>query len=105
MFNDPALTERAVAALQKVLGEANVTEVAPSMGGEDFGRIGRAGVPIVMLRLGAVNRERLDGYTEQGEQPPSLHSPKFYPDPEQTIKTGVTTLAATALELLRPTSD
>ncbi len=105
LFNDPALTERTVAALQKVLGEANVKEKPPSMGGEDFGRIGRAGVPIVMLKLGAVNRDRLDQYTERGEQPPSLHSPKFYPDPEQTITTGVTTLAATALELLRPTSD
>ena len=105
LFNDPVLTERLVAALGKVLGEANVKEVAPSMGGEDFGRIGRAGVPIVMLKLGAVNRERLDQYTERGEQPPSLHSPKFYPDPEQTITTGVATLAATALELLRPTSE
>ncbi len=103
LFNDPALTERTVAALKKVLGEANVTETAPSMGGEDFGRIGRAGVPIVMLKLGAISRERLDQFTEQGEQPPSLHSPKFYPDPGPTITTGVTTLVTTALELLRPT--
>ncbi|MGI9455998.1 MAG: amidohydrolase [Aeoliella sp.] len=105
LFNDPALTEQTVAALEKVLGEANVKEAAPSMGGEDFGRIGRAGVPIVMLKLGAVSSERLDQYKERGEQPPSLHSPKFYPDPEQTITTGVTTLVATALELLQPTSE
>lgn len=105
LFNDPALTERVAAALKKTLGEKNVTEVPPSMGGEDFGRIGRAGVPIVMLKLGAVNRERLDQYTQQGEQPPSLHSPKFYPDPEQTITTGVTMLGATALELLQPPAE
>ena len=105
LFNDPQLTERTVATLKKVLGEANVREVQPSMGGEDFGRIGRAGVPIVMLKLGAISRERLDQYKERGEQPPSLHSPKFYPDPEQTITTGVTTLATMALELLRPTAE
>jgi amidohydrolase len=105
LFNDPELTERTVATLKKVLGETNVTETAPTMGGEDFGRIGRAGVPIVMLKLGAVSRERLDGYTERGEQPPSLHSPKYYPDPELTITTGVTTLVTTALELLQPGSE
>ena len=32
--------------------------------------------------------------------PPSLHSPLFYPDPEPTLKTGVESLAAAALELL-----
>jgi len=104
LFNDPELTERTVAALKKVLGDANVKESVPSMGGEDFGRIGRAGVPIVMLKLGAISRERFDKYTESGERPPSLHSPKFYPDPEQTITTGVTTLVTAALDLLQPSS-
>jgi amidohydrolase len=102
LFNDPALTERTVKALKKVLGDANVTEAEPSMGGEDFGRIGRAGVPIVMLNLGSVSAERLAEYKRQGVEPPSLHSPKFYPDPELTIKTGVTTLVTSALNLLHP---
>ena len=105
LFNDPQLTERVVAALKPALGEANVIEVPPTMGGEDFGRFGGAGVPIVMLQLGAVNSERLDEFKKAGTPPPSLHSPKFYPDPERTITTGVATLATAALELLRPTSE
>ena len=103
LFNDPALTERVVTALKKVLGESNVKEAAPSMGGEDFGRIGRAGVPIVMLKLGAIDHDRLKALLARGEQPPSLHSPKFYPDAEPTITAGVTTLVTAALELLRHT--
>lgn len=100
LYNDPQLTERLVAALKPVIGEKNVTESTPSMGGEDFGRIGRAGVPIVMLKLGVVGQERLDAYRDKGEQPPSLHSAKFYPDPEKSISTGVTTFVTAVQELL-----
>lgn len=100
LFNDPELTERVVAALKPVLGEKNLVEAEPSMGGEDFGRIGRAGVPIVMLKLGTLSKERLDGYRERGEQPPSLHSSKYYPDPEESIRTGVTAFVTAALDLL-----
>ncbi len=100
LFNDPELTERVVAALKPVLGEKNLVEVEPSMGGEDFGRIGRAGVPIVMLRLGGVTKARLDEYRERGVQPPSLHSAKFYPDAKEALETGVTALATATLDLL-----
>jgi len=102
LFNDPQLVERIVPALQAVLGAENLEEVEPSMGGEDFGRIGRAGVPIVMLKLGAVSQERLDQYQAEGTEGPSLHSPKFYPNPEATITSGVTTLVTVVLELLKP---
>jgi amidohydrolase len=105
LFNDLQLTERVVEALKPALGEANVVEVPPTMGGEDFGRLGGAGLPIVMLQLGAVSRERLDQYKAAGTPPPSLHSPKFYPDPDKTISTGVATLATVALELLKPTNN
>lgn len=101
LFNDPELTAQVVAALKPALGDKNVQEVEPSMGGEDFGRIGRAGVPIVMLKLGVVDQERLDQYRKDGTPPPSLHSAQFYPDPEKSIATGVTTFV-TAVQALLP---
>jgi len=101
LFNDPELVARLVPELEKHLGDKNVAEAEPSMGGEDFGRIGRAGVPILMLKLGAVSQARLDAYKQAGVPPPSLHSPKFYPDPAATITTGVITLTISALELLQ----
>ena len=100
LFNDPQLTDRVVAALKPVLGDKYVQEGEPSMGGEDFGRLGRAGVPIVMLKLGVVDQERLDSYRSNGEQPPSLHSAKFYPDPERSLATGITTFVTAVQELL-----
>ncbi|NOZ40918.1 MAG: amidohydrolase [Planctomycetes bacterium] len=100
LFNDPELVARLVPALKNALDEQNVNETNPSMGGEDFGRIGRAGVPILMLNLGTVSQQRLDEYKKAGTPPPSLHSPKYFPDPEASIVTGVTTLTTAALELL-----
>jgi hippurate hydrolase len=72
------------------------------MGGEDFSRYGQAGVPILMYWLGAVSQDRLDAYAAAGEPPPSLHSPLFYPDAEETLIMGVSSLSSIALELLKP---
>ena len=86
---------------ERVLGKENVVEVEPVMGGEDFSRYGRAGVPIFLFRLGSVDSGRLAGYASKGESPPSLHSAIYYPDPEKTLSTGVVAMASAALELLK----
>jgi len=102
LFNDPGLTARLRPAFQDQLGEEDIELSKQTMGGEDFSRFGREGIPILMYWLGAVSQERLDAYAASGEPPPSLHSPLFYPDVEATLVTGVTTMAATVLELLKP---
>jgi amidohydrolase len=104
LYNDPDLAKRVLAAIGQSIGETNVEESEPSLGGEDFGRFGGAGVPIVMMSVGSVSRERLDAYRTDGGAEPSLHSPKYYPDIEPTITTGVTALCTAALDLLPPTS-
>jgi amidohydrolase len=100
MFNDPKLTERVIGTLRRVLGEPNVVEGEPAMGGEDFGRYGLAGVPICMFRLGAVNQERLDEYAAKKVPPVSLHSPVFYPDVKESLSVGVPAMISVALDLL-----
>ncbi|MBX3424884.1 MAG: amidohydrolase [Pirellulales bacterium] len=100
LFNDPHLAERVLPAVRHALGAENVVEDEPSLGGEDFGRLGGAGAPIFMMRVGSVSQERLDAYAQEGG-PPSLHSAKYWPDVEPTIAAGVTALASAALELLR----
>jgi hippurate hydrolase len=102
LYNDPELTSRVVPALREALGAERVVETEPTMGGEDFGRLGGAGPPILMLGLGTVAPERLAKYAEQGTAPPSLHSPEYFPDAEPSLRGGVTALVSAALELLRP---
>ncbi len=102
LWNDEDLAARVAPVFVRVLGEENVVSAEPSMGGEDFSRYGRAGVPIMFYRLGAVDGRRLERYEQIGQQPPSLHSSLFYPDVEVTLVTGITTMCSAALELLQP---
>lgn len=100
-FNNEKLTERASAVFRRVLGDDKVIASEPTMGGEDFGRYGMAGVPIFMYWLGTVDSERLAGYTRVGQKPPSLHSALYYPDAEPTIQTGITSMSSAVLDLLK----
>jgi len=105
LYNDPELVERIVPIFQRVVGEENLSPAEPVMGGEDFSRYGRAGVPIFMYRLGSVEEQRLKGYERFDRPPPSLHSAEYYPDIEPTLKTGVATMSAAAMELLSGKSE
>ncbi|WP_375766219.1 amidohydrolase [Archangium gephyra] len=99
-YNDPELTKRLIGAVTRVLGKDNIREATPVMGGEDFSEYGLAGVPAVMLWLGTVEPKRHAEAKAAGETLPSLHSPLFAPDRERTLRTGVTALTTSALELL-----
>ena len=77
------------------------------MGGEDFGRYSRVlGVPGLIYRLGSVDPARVAVAEEPGGEPlPSLHSARYAPLPEPTLRTGMRTLAGLALSLLEPSGD
>ena len=86
--------------LARELGQENVVEGRPEMVAEDFGEFGKAaGVPSVLLRIGAVEPAKHASAKASGTPLPSLHSATFAPDREPTIRTGATVLALSALEL------
>jgi hippurate hydrolase len=103
LYNDPALAERVSGAFKKVLGPDRVVLQEPGMVGEDFGRYGRETprTPIVMFQLGSVSRTRIEASRKPGGAPlPPLHSSRYQPDVEPTIRTGVLAMTHAALELL-----
>ena len=72
------------------------------MAGEDFGKFGRTedNIPIMIYWLGAVEPSLYAAF-ERGEvELPSLHSSKFAPLPEPSIKTGVMTMTSAIIDLL-----
>ena len=69
------------------------------MGSEDFSECGHAGVPAAFFWIGATDPARYAEAKAKGVKPPANHSPLFAPDRERTIRTGVTTLTVSALEL------
>jgi amidohydrolase len=100
-YNDPAVTRRVAAALEQRLGKANVVEGKPEMIAEDFGELGKAaGVPSVLLRIGAAEPKKYAAAAAGGAPLPSLHSSTFSPDRERTIRTDTSVLVLATLELL-----
>jgi hippurate hydrolase len=100
VYNDPATTQRVVSALANTLGKDNVVEGKPLMASDDFAEYGKAGVPSVMLSLGAVNPAKFDAAQKSGEPVPSPHSSLFAPDEEPSMKTGIMVETTAVLELL-----
>jgi amidohydrolase len=101
LYNNSALTAKTVNIFRQILGEKNVIARQPIMGGEDFSRYGREGVPIFLYFLGVFSPERVADSQKPNARPlPSLHSDLFYPIPEPSIKTGVTTMSMAVLNLL-----
>ncbi|RME39113.1 MAG: amidohydrolase [Planctomycetota bacterium] len=100
-YNDPELTAGAVKIFRRLLGPDRVVERPPVMGGEDFGRYPRTlKVPGLIFWLGSVPQDRYENSVKEGKPLPSLHSGKYYPDPEPTLRTGVTCMTSLALALL-----
>ena len=86
LVNDSALTRRVSTVLIRELGSTRVKDAPPEMASEDFAEFQLAGVPTLMLRIGAVEQAKYDAATKSGAQLPSLHSSQFAPDREPTIK-------------------
>ena len=102
MINDTALSERLVKLFVEKLGAANVVTMKPIMGSEDFGVFSLDGkIPSVIFWLGAYDPAKVAESKKSGVPLPYLHSPLFAPDPEPTLRTGVTAMTDAALALLK----
>ena len=102
-YNNPELTKRLVAAWKKSLGNEDVEMVDPTMGGEDFSEYSLPdhSIPAVDFHVGAVATEKIAESKKSGTPLPSLHSSKFAPVPEPTIRTGIIAMTAAVLELMK----
>lgn len=102
-YNDPDLVRRLVPVLKNALGDSNVVQKDPELGGEDFGLYSRAGVPSLMFRVGSVPEKKFAESRKPGGPPlPSLHSSRYAPDFKPTLSTALKAMTALVLELLRP---
>ena len=72
------------------------------MGSEDVGLFSLSGeIPSNMFWLGAADPDKLAAAQKAGKLLPGPHSPLFAPDYEPTIRTGVLTMTALSLDLLK----
>jgi len=88
--NDLKLVTATLPAFKRIVGEKNVIELIPGMGGEDFSYFAQV-VPGFYFRLGVANEEK--GFIHGG------HTPMYDCD-EEAIKTGVAVMAAAVCDFL-----
>jgi amidohydrolase len=102
-YNNPDLTKRLVGVWKKALGDANVDIVDPTMGGEDFSEYSLPdhSIPAVDFHIGAVDPEKMAEFKKEGKELPSLHSSKFAPVPEPTIRVGIVGMTSAVLDLMK----
>ena len=102
-YNNPELTKRLVAVWKKSLGNDNVKMVDPTMGGEDFSEYSLPdhSIPAVNFHFGAVEPAKITEYKQEGKELPTLHSSKFAPVPEPTIRVGIIGMTSAVLELMK----
>lgn len=107
-YNDPALAARVRSALVTAVGDKHVIDTPAAMGSEDFGILSlrdsapKEAFPSVIFWLGASNPKKLAEAQAAGKALPGLHTSRFEPDPEPTLRTGITAMTTTAIALLQP---
>ena len=86
----------------RLSARSNVIAMHPVMGSEDVGIFGLDGkIPVGYFRLGAMYPDRFAAAKAQGKLLPGPHTSKFEPDPEPTLRTGITAMTAVATALLQ----
>ena len=101
LYNNPALTRKTVGLFKEMLGPDHLHERPVIMGGEDFSRYGKTGIPIFLYFLGTISPERMAEAAKEGGKPlPSMHSDLYYPEIRPSIRTGVTTMSMAVLNLM-----
>src|ERR1043166_7180920 len=101
-YNDPELARRLVGVFQSWLGSEHTVKTKPIMGAEDFGLFGRTSekIPICIFWIGTVDAAKFKGAQPGSQDLPALHSSRFLPVIEPTLKTGISAMSAAVLELL-----
>ena len=90
ILNDQKLVDATLPVFRRIVGEKNVIELIPGMGGEDFSFFAQV-VPGFFFRLGVANEEKGITY--------GAHTPMYDCD-EESIKTGVAVMAAALCDFL-----
>ena len=101
-LNDTPLAKRLTALFETKLGKDRVIDLDPSMASEDFQDFGLAAkIPSVIYWLGGVPQAQWNAAKAGGAPLPSLHNGGWAPDPAPTIATGVETMTAAAVMVLK----
>ncbi len=100
-YNEVPLARKCAAVFREVVGAENVRSRKPVMGAEDFARFAEGKTPIFMYFIGTISKEKYDASKKPGASPlPGMHTDRYAPVPEPSIRTGIRTMSMAAMNLL-----
>ncbi|MFM5929543.1 MAG: amidohydrolase [Novosphingobium sp.] len=102
-YNTPAFTTEMLGFMRNHFGEARAMQIAPSMGGEDFGEFGRAdaaNIKSLIFWVGGYPKDTIAKAKAEGTSVPSPHSPYFAPEADKVIATAAEALTLSAMRLM-----
>lgn len=100
LYNDPVLAEFMAGQFRAVLGEERYRELRAVTTGEDFAHFSLGGeIPVLLARVGSVPPEFFDAQGQPLRRLEPLHSPNYYPQPEQTLESGLLAMTHGLIEL------
>jgi hippurate hydrolase len=102
IFNHPELTRRLIEGWRRLMEPHNVIDVGPMTTSEDFSFFGATNIPLCYFFIGTESWDRFSR-AQSGELTlPEIHTSRFVPQPEPTLKSGIMAMAGAALDLLKP---
>ena len=101
LYNTADLAKKTSNVFRATLGADNVILQEPLMGGEDFSRYAREGIPSFFFFLGTLPPARIEAMMKGKAPPISLHSDLYAPVPEPSMRTGVLAMSMAAVDLLK----
>lgn len=106
VINDSALTRELKHAFEESFG-SDVEPMTPTLASEDFPYLAAGEIPYVYWVLGCVDPSVWDAAKSRGKvnDLPGLHSSKFAPCIDPTLKRGADTLSVAALTFLTPAEN
>ena len=100
LYNDPRLCEHARSVFTKIIGRGKVVAFPPTTGGEDFSvYVNALRVPCLLYGVGAVSPRPLGRFRSPAGRP-ALHSSRFAPVAQPTLRMCVRSMCALAASLM-----
>ena len=95
-YNNPDLIDQLTKSSNEIIKNENVVVAEALMVGEDFSRYGltKHKVPSALFWLGTISEKK-----KSEENMPGLHSPFYFPEPKESITTGVKVMSNGLLNL------
>ncbi len=107
IFSDPDIASRMGKLFREFFGDENAVQLDPLSASDDFAHFGmeEPKIPLFYFWLGVSNPEEVAACAKEDRPSPGIHNPSFSPDPEPSIKTGVSAMALAVLDLFQRCMD